>query len=149
MRLQWMNEFSDVGSVLSDINTLHLSKAVSSHLEYKSSSGAVNSLEPEADNLVEQKEDKKNPDSADHKRPRRKTTINFLFDLIQKHGQHFEGIGDIKFDLFKLCETVGREQLLPIMMLTTMYNMGLKQLVNENKVALFLDRVVTTYRQDV
>ena len=35
------------------------------------------------------------------------------------------------------------------MMLTTMYNTGLKQLVNENKVALFLDRVVATYRQDV
>ena len=84
MRLQWMNEFSDVGSVLSDINTLHLSKAVSSHLEYKSSS-AVNSLEPEADNEDEQKGDKKNSGNADHKRPRRKTTINFLFDLIQKH----------------------------------------------------------------
>lgn len=34
VRLQWMNEFSDVGSVLSDMNTLKLSKALSSHLEY-------------------------------------------------------------------------------------------------------------------
>ena len=39
--------------------------------------------------------------------------------------------------------------MLPVMLFSTMYNMGLKQIVNENKVAGFLDRVVTTYRQDV
>ena len=80
---------------------------------------------------------------------RRKTTINYLFDLWEKHGKNFEELSDIKFDIFKMCDTVGREQLLPVMMLTTIYNTGLKPLVNENKIALFLDRVVSTYRQDV
>lgn len=80
---------------------------------------------------------------------RRKTTINYLFDLIEKHKQNFEDLSDIKFDIFKLCDMVGREQLLPVMMLTTMYNTGLKPIVNEGKVALFLDKVVTAYRQDV
>jgi hypothetical protein len=76
MRLQWMNEFSDVGSVLSDMNTLQLSKAVSSHLEYKSNT-AIGSIDEEAEADPEPRRDSK---KKDHKR--RKTTINFLFDLI-------------------------------------------------------------------
>lgn len=118
-----------------------MSKAVSSHLEYTNVAGEIGSSSLEKDKTEETDEKKKSL--------RRKTTINYLFDLIGKHGKNFEELSDIKFDIFKLCETVGREQLLPVMMLTTIYNTGLKPLVNESKVALFLDRVVSTYRQDV
>jgi hypothetical protein len=33
--------------------------------------------------------------------------------------------------------------------MVTMYNTGLKQFVNEQKITLFLDRITTTYKHDV
>jgi hypothetical protein len=73
----------------------------------------------------------------------------FLFDIIRKNSVHFETIGNRSFDIFKTIESVGRDQLLPMMTMVTMYNSGLKQFVNEQKAALFLDRITTTYKHEV
>jgi hypothetical protein len=42
-----------------------------------------------------------------------------------------------------------REQVLPIMTLQALYNSGMRDLINDNKISLFLDKVVHTYKQDV
>ena len=55
----------------------------------------------------------------------------FLFDIIRKNQIHFETVGNRSFDIFKTIESVGRDQLLPMMTMVTMYNTGLKQFVNE------------------
>lgn len=77
-----MNEFSDVGSVLSDINTLKLSKALSSHLEY-------NYDENDKESLQKSKE-------------RRGTSINVLLDVMQKNESVLSGIGNLNFNIFSL-----------------------------------------------
>ena len=73
----------------------------------------------------------------------------FLFDIISKNQIHFESIGNRSFDIFQTIESVGRDQLLPMMTMVTMFNTGLKQFVNEEKISLFLDRITTTYKHEV
>ena len=75
--------------------------------------------------------------------------MTFLFDVIAKNQIHFETLANRSFDIFQTIESVGREQLLPMMTMMTMYNTGLKQFVNEQKITLFLDRITTTYKQEV
>jgi len=77
-----MNEFSDVGSVLSDINTLKLSKALSSHLEYNY--------------------DENDKDSKQKSKERRGTSINVLLDVMQKNENVLSGIGNLNFNIFSL-----------------------------------------------
>lgn len=84
-----MNEFSDVGSVLSDINTLKLSKALSSHLEY-------NYDENDKESLQKSKE-------------RRGTSINVLLDVMQKNESILSGIGNLNFNIFSLAQNMDRE----------------------------------------
>jgi hypothetical protein len=60
------------------------------------------------------------------KQLRRNTTMVFLFDIIKKNHIYFETIGNRSFDIFRTIENVGRDQLLPMMTMVTMYNTGLK-----------------------
>lgn len=89
-----------------------MSKAESSHFEYS----------VETENAWNK--------SKDTKLLRKSITIHSLTDLTLKHSKDMVDLSDIKFDIFKQCEIVGREQLLPVMTLTAMYNMGLKPLIN-------------------
>ena len=83
------------------------------------------------------------------KKLRRNTTINFLLDVVKKYSESFKDIGERHFDIFKVMDSIGREQLLPMMTIITFYDCGLRQFINEPKAALFLDKVTTTYREDV
>jgi hypothetical protein len=65
-----MNEYSDVGSVLSDISALKLSKALSSPFEQ--SYHASDAGEENKDSLVDSQ-----------KKKRRGTSINVLLDIIK------------------------------------------------------------------
>ena len=95
VRLQWMNEFSDVGSVLSDINTLKLSKALSSPFEqsYQASDAG----------------EEKNGDALQNKKARRGTSINVLLDIIKKNSEVLADFGSLNFNIFELAKGMERD----------------------------------------
>ena len=89
-----MNEFSDVGSVLSDINTLKLSKALSSPFEhtYHASDGG---------------EEKK--DQIQKKKSRRGTSIGVLLDIIKSNQTTLADFGSLNFNIFELSKAMDRD----------------------------------------
>jgi len=103
VRLQWMNEFSDVGSVLSDINTLKLSKALSSPFE-------------QSYNASDHGEENKGG-ALQKKKSRRGTNINVLLDTIKKNQSSLADFGSLNFNIFELAKGMERDQVLPIMTL--------------------------------
>ena len=90
-----MNEFSDVGSVLSDINTLKLSKALSSQFEhtYHASDGG--------------EENKK--DQIQKKKSRRGTSIGVLLDIIKSNQTTLADFGSLNFNIFSLTKVMDRD----------------------------------------
>lgn len=87
-----MNEFSDVGSVLSDIKSLQLSKAFSTPYDI----GSHNNGDEE------NKEDEK-------KKNRRGTSLNVLLDVMKSHQSHLDNLGSLDFNIFDLSSQIHRE----------------------------------------
>ena len=55
----------------------------------------------------------------------------------------------MNFNIFELAKNIERDQVLPIMTIQCLYNSGMRDLVNDNKISQFLDKIVSTYKQDV
>jgi len=107
MRLQWMNEFSDVGSEMSHDMTLKMAKIKSSHLQYPSSDmlDNISSLELPMSTSDRSKE------------VRRVSTIGVMKKMIEENKRHFENINSRSFNIFEVEKAVGRNNTLSAMTL--------------------------------
>jgi len=77
---------------------------------------------------------------------RRKSTIGFLSNLISKHDHTFKDIEHRTFNIFDVSKEIDRNHLLPMMTMGCMMKLELLPIVNKDKLALFLDKVNSTYK---
>ena len=140
MRLQWMNEFSDVGMEVNSNNNLKMAKIESQHLEYHVSkpdlTGSGSELQLSEEAIMKEKK---------KKALRRTSTITYLFKKIQDNMSHFQKLTERNIDLFQMEKDIGRDHLLPMMGVNIMMKLGVQTIVDEPKMAAFMDKVFTTY----
>lgn len=105
MRLQWIKEFSDIGSEISNIDLLREAKASSGHLQYKraSTDGSL-IVEDSMDGVI-------SPGI------RRQSTVNSLYKGIEKYRHILQHINTRSFDIWKANSEIGRENTLGLMTL--------------------------------
>ena len=119
MRLQWMNEFSDVGMEVNSNNNLKMAKIESQHLEYHVSkpdlTGSGSELQLSEEAIMKEKK---------KKALRRTSTITYLFKKIQDNMSHFQKLTERNIDLFQMEKDIGRDHLLPMMGVNIMMKLG-------------------------
>lgn len=58
---------------------------------------------------------------------------------------HFQKLTQRNINLFEMEKDIGRDHLLPMMGVNIMMKLGVQTIVDEPKMAAFMDKVFTTY----
>mmetsp|Transcript_24020 Transcript_24020/g.36943 ORF Transcript_24020/g.36943 Transcript_24020/m.36943 type:complete len:208 (+) Transcript_24020:740-1363(+) len=140
MRLQWMNEFSDVGSEVISSNTINMLKAGSAYLDYK---------DMDHEELLDSGRSGERPSSASLHFLMKKHPSSELQDKFAQYDEYLEGADTLAFDAFKFSEKVGRHNVLSLLTTHAIHIFELHGLIDEGRTAKFLSRAFKTYRQDV
>ena len=135
-----MNEFSDIGMEVNSNNSLKMAKKQSSHLEYTISK--VSHLDSEHTE-EEQKED------TNKKKLRRTSTISYIINMINSNSDSFKNMSERKINIFEMEKKLGRDHLMPMMTIHSLLGLGLQTIINETKMAIFLDKVFSAYDRKV
>lgn len=129
-----MNEFSDIGMEVNSNNSLKMAKKQSSHLEYTISKASNLESEPVEEESKEEK-----------KKLRRTSTISYIINLINSNSEAFKLMGERNANIFMMEKKLGRDHLMPMMTIHSLLGLGLQSIINETKMAIFLDKVYSNY----
>jgi hypothetical protein len=106
VRMQWINEFSDAGSELSQMDTLQLAKERSQHLQYKrNSTVSANILHNEEMTDLDAGSIINDNQSIDKNSS---STISILLDKLNESKDALKEIGGREFNIFSASLRIGR-----------------------------------------
>ena len=137
MKLQWINEFSDIGSELSNMDTLKIAKLNSHYLAYSGSSTPKESKVPTSES----------PGKKELKR--RTSTFNSVSMKIKAHILDLTDMQDRTFNVFKACSIIGRDDFLQCSTVYCLTDLEIMPILNENQLVHFLDKVQAEYNHKV
>uniref|UniRef100_A0A7S3FVS4 Phosphodiesterase n=1 Tax=Strombidium rassoulzadegani TaxID=1082188 RepID=A0A7S3FVS4_9SPIT len=143
MRLQWMNEFSDIGSEVQSNNTINMVKIGSAHLEIKDNQSVGDDYEEVSSNLG-----LKHSTSQSMFKKQGAVNANFI-QRFRDHEAEFADFEKLEFRLFEVSDKVGRQYLLPFSVVDALQKLELNELINEDHIVKFLIVIQKTYRTDI
>ena len=131
MRLQWLNEFSDIGNELQSSEALNLLKVESTHLQYNNISAQYNNSDFDASSAGAAL-------SGQHSLKKKQTCLVKCVDL-SAYESMLENFDKREFDIFAFSRLVGeRKRVLPICMINAIDQLELQPLINDTKLESFL-----------
>lgn len=141
MKLQWLNEFSDIGSEISQQESIKLAKVNSSYM-------ALSSHSPDYRKISD---DQLSPNKRQHKKHllRRASSVNSINNNLTKNSDVLNTIDKFDFSIFKVTKMLGRENTLNLVGWKILENLDLIDIINEEKLACFMDKIYLAYSRDV
>lgn len=137
MRLQWINEFSDIGSEISQQDTIKLAKMNSSYMNTSQQSH------------VSPRKDSEEAVKAKKHILRRSSSLKSIIKNLHIHDTILNTIDDQSFSIFKVTKELTRDTTFSLVSWKIMDNLDLLEICDEEKFACFIDKIYLTYSRDV
>jgi hypothetical protein len=80
---------------------------------------------------------------------RRSSSVESINKNLASHAQLINSIDNLEFNIFELQKGLGRDHTMSLVGWKIMENLNLIEIVNEEKLACFLDKIYLTYSRDI